>query len=162
MSAGRPATTQEEKDVIFHKLEPYLKTGLSLYKACLAAEIPKSRVYELINEDQQFAEKIDASKNYLAILTSSMFHNMVVSIGQKIKESGDVSKLDKEELKLLKWYVTKSKTTKEEFGDRVDISEKPDFSELEENPDVLRTILKSFEALKNNLQNLPEDELVSE
>ncbi|MCL4417344.1 MAG: hypothetical protein M1365_11705, partial [Actinobacteria bacterium] len=34
ISVGRPALSKEETDVIFRKLEPYLKMGLSINKVC--------------------------------------------------------------------------------------------------------------------------------
>lgn len=44
---GKKPLVDEEVDLIFRKLEPYLKKGLSLHKACLEAQIPKSTAYDL-------------------------------------------------------------------------------------------------------------------
>ena len=45
---GRPSITEGEKDMIVRKLEPYLKSGLSIRKACQLTQIPKSTIYDLI------------------------------------------------------------------------------------------------------------------
>ncbi|MBI4038988.1 hypothetical protein HY384_03455 [Candidatus Daviesbacteria bacterium] len=70
---GRKPFVDEEVDLIFRKLEPFLKKGLSLHKACLEAQIPKSTAYDLYQEYDEFAEKIDACKNYHSLLIDDVF-----------------------------------------------------------------------------------------
>ena len=64
---GRPAITDKTKDRIVQKLEPYLKAGLSVKKACIQAQIPKSTVYELMQRDTDFADQIKRYEQYLSI-----------------------------------------------------------------------------------------------
>lgn len=122
-NSGRPALTDEEKDLIFRKLEPYLKSGLSLNKACLNAQIPKSTVYEQIKKDTIFADKIETAKQFFSIAVS----NVVTENLRKILQTqetikGDINKrLPKDDLEFIKWLALNSKNTKEEFGSRADV-----------------------------------------
>ena len=77
---GRPATTEEQKEEYLRKLEPYLKKGLSINKACAQAELPKSTIYDLISQDRGFSEKIDDFKNYVSILVNDHMSNGWLSI----------------------------------------------------------------------------------
>lgn len=136
---GRPALTDEELDVIFRKMEPYLKMGLSIPKACLQANVPKSTVYDHMKMNVIFSERIDTARNYMAILTSSAFYTLIGRILEKIQNK---KKPTRSEVNLLKWYSLKSKVTKEEFGNRTE--EDLNIKELPEpilkiiNPNVLR------------------------
>lgn len=56
--AGKKPLVDEEVDLIFRKLEPYLKKGLSLHKACLEAQIPKSTAYDLYQEYDEFVPMV--------------------------------------------------------------------------------------------------------
>lgn len=69
---GKPPIVDKEVDTIFRKLEPYLKKGLSLHKICLEAQIPKSTTYDLYQEYDEFAERIDACKNYHSLFTTDV------------------------------------------------------------------------------------------
>lgn len=80
---GKPVIVDEEVDLIFRKLEPYLKKGLSLHKACIEGQIPKSTAYDLYNEYDEFAERIDAAKNYFSVLVSDIIHNELKRILKK-------------------------------------------------------------------------------
>ncbi len=59
--AGKPALSDKKIDIIFRKLEPYLRIGLSLHAACNRGEVPKSTVYDLYKENREFAEIVDAA-----------------------------------------------------------------------------------------------------
>ena len=52
-SLGRPTLSNKQKDLIFHKVEPYLKAGLSLHKACLQAQLPPSTIYDHYSENKE-------------------------------------------------------------------------------------------------------------
>ena len=54
--AGKKPLVDEEVNLIFRKLEPFLKKGMSLHKTCLEAQIPKSTAYDLYREYEEFAE----------------------------------------------------------------------------------------------------------
>lgn len=52
---GKPSLSQKKIEDIFRKLEPYLRCGVSVHRACQEAKIPKSTVYDLIRENSEFA-----------------------------------------------------------------------------------------------------------
>ena len=81
---GKKPLVDEEVDLIFRKLEPCLKKGLSLNKACLEAEIPKSTAYDLYKEYDEFAERIDACKNYHSLLIGDVFTKELERIVKKL------------------------------------------------------------------------------
>jgi len=128
---GRPELTEEEKNEIVQKLEPYLKAGLSLRKACLEAQVPKSTVYEHIKKDAKFADKIERNRHYLSILVSNTTVRQLLDIvdkQQKLQDKkakgekiGTIDRLNKIELEFLKWFATNSNITREEFSERKDI-----------------------------------------
>lgn len=116
--AGRPETSPEEIDVIFRKLEPHLKTGLSVYKACLAAQVPKSTVYDLMAKNELFSEKVEATRNYLSITTSNLHLRIIERIKKKLEGNQDITE---QEINHLKWFSQISKLTRDEFGERKEI-----------------------------------------
>lgn len=110
---GKLPLSQDDINSIFHKLDPYLKTGVSLNKACIMANVPKSTVYDLYRENLQFAEKIDTSKNYLSIVTSNIFYTEI----ERIKNSQfDNKPVNKNDLNFVQWFVLNHKSGNEEFG----------------------------------------------
>jgi hypothetical protein len=113
---GRPPV---DKEAIFQKLKPYLQTGLSVNKACLEAQIPKSTVYDLIQNDDEFSEKISRAQQYLAIIYSNA---IVTRLHGIIKKQNEGKILDVSDNIFLQWFGTRSRITREEFGERQDIS----------------------------------------
>lgn len=112
------ALPPERVEEIFRGLEPYLKAGLSVHKACLASGVPKSTVYDLIAKDEAFSEKIEASKNFLALAISNSMMRKLQKILQKQEAGEDIDNI---ELDFLKWFAMNSKATKGEFGARADV-----------------------------------------
>lgn len=109
---GRPSLTPEAVDNIFRKLEPYLKSGLSLHKACLEAKVPKSTAYDLCDTDYEFSEKIDTSRNHLTIMTHQIMYKHFQNIQGK-QNKGEM--LDTNDLNFIKWFASTNKIAKEEF-----------------------------------------------
>ncbi len=131
-NAGRPATSDQEKENILQKLEPYLKSGLSVNKACLEAKIPKSTVYDFIEKDSSFSERIEAYKNFMSVMVSNSVMREFSRIiekqqgelvddgkGNKVRKWG---KLDGQEIGFIQWVALNSQATREEFGRRQDVS----------------------------------------
>lgn len=122
-TTGRPALTADEIDVIFRKLEPYLRSGLSVHKACLESGVPKSTVYDLMEENTIFAEKIETAKQFMSIAIS----NVVMEKLRKILRRQELTKddpnkdIDKDDLEYIKWLALNSKSTKGEFGARTEL-----------------------------------------
>ena len=115
MHFGRPPITQQEKNLILHKLEPYLKAGLSVKKALVQAQVPNSTFYKLMAEDREFMENIRRFQQYLSIFLSNVLAQHLFDIALK-QSRGE--KLLWQDLKFLFWFSLNSNATKEEFGRR--------------------------------------------
>ncbi len=125
---GKPPVSEQDKEDILRKLEPYLKVGLSINKACLEALIPKSTVYDLINEDTKFAERIAIFKQFGSILVSNAMMAQLRQIIQKQNpgknKDGNPLKpipLTSREINFLKWYALHSNVTRDEFTQRSEL-----------------------------------------
>lgn len=128
MQDNSPVVLDEQKAKVFQKLEPYLKMGLSLSKACLESGTPRSTVYDWMDKDSAFLDKIKQSQQYLSIITSSAIVTHLHSIVRKLNPGKDEKGAEKilvpltaTDIDFLKWYALNSNTTKEEFGERKDI-----------------------------------------
>lgn len=88
---GKKPLVDEEVDLIFRKLEPYLKKGLSLNKACIEAQIPKSTAYDLYKEYDKFAEKIDSCKHYHSLLIGDVVTKELEKIAEKQNKGQNLS-----------------------------------------------------------------------
>lgn len=121
---GRPPLEDAEKNLILHKLQPYLQTGLSINKACIEAGVPKSTVYDHMKKDTRFAEEINAYKQFVSVMYNSTVVNMLHNIIKKVNGGKDQKpeKLSMQEYDFIKWFGTNSKQTKDEFGERKDIA----------------------------------------
>ncbi len=115
---GRPPLTPEQKNEIVQKLEPYLKSGMTLRKACYEANIPKSTVYDLKEKDIEFSDKIERFQQHISILVSNTTYLLVVKIHSKVEKGEE---LTKQEYGFIKWFALNSKCTKEEFGNRMEV-----------------------------------------
>ena len=88
--AGRPVLTPEElkekKTKVLQKIEPYLKSGLSVNKALREAQIANSEFYAYMREDEDFRERIDTFRQFTAVL----LNNALVSELQNVikKQNG--------------------------------------------------------------------------
>ena len=121
---GRPAITEEEKKQMVQKLEPYLKSGLSIRKAVIEAKIPRSTFYDLMAKDKEFSDQIDRFRQFLPIMLNSTIVSHLQSIVLKQNPPAGKEKvpLTEEDIAFLKWFATTSTLTKEEYGERKDIS----------------------------------------
>lgn len=123
---GNQPITQEEKDRIVRRIEPYLKSGLSIRKACLEANIPKTTFYDLMSSDEDFRDKIDTFKNFVSVLLNNTLVRELQAIIEK--QNGNEAKgikpqrLDSTDIGFIKWFAATSNSTKEEWGERKDIN----------------------------------------
>jgi len=146
---GRPAISDKQVDTIFRKLEPYLKAGLSIHKACLKAQIPKSTVYDLKFENPDFAEKIEIAQSHQSILVAEIVSNELEFI--KTKQS-DGSGLTRDQIKFIQWVATNSRTTKEEFSrDEIIEAENEAMQMGKNDPRVMKTLFGAYQNMLNNL-----------
>lgn len=148
-SKGRPALSEKQVDAIFLKLEPYLKAGLSINKACLKAKIPKSTVYDLKYSNVGFAEKIEISQAHQSILITEIISNELEFIKKKQKSDEG---LTRDQIKFVQWVAMNSRTTKEEFNREEPIEkENAGMKMVEDDPRVLNTLIKSSQAMMENM-----------
>ena len=117
---GRPETTEEQKQEMLQKLEPYLKSGLSVRKSLKEAQIPSSTFYDILSRDTKFSEQIDRFQQFIPVLLNSSIVRQLQSIIQK-QNIGSSTPLTKEDIDFLKWFATNSNLTKEEYGERKEI-----------------------------------------
>lgn len=113
---GRPSLPKEHSDSIVRKLEPFLKTGMSLRKACFESGISRPQVYYWMNNDRDFSDNINRLRQYLSILVNSALFRELLAI---VKKQNSGIRLDQGELKYLQWYALNSPLSREEFGRRV-------------------------------------------
>lgn len=174
-NAGRKPVQDNELDIIFRKLEPHLRSGKTLNKALLLAQIPKTTVYKYYGLNDEFTEKIDAARAYTSVLVNDFFFRKLADIMAKQNEQSIVDKQYKEkkitrkkydertgeiglsaaDLDFMKWYATNSHATREEYGNRVELTGKD--SEplvprgiLDDQP--IATILKTYEAVMKTVK----------
>lgn len=120
---GRPHLTPEQiaekKKEILQKIEPYLKTGLSVNKAIREAQVHNSEFYKYMNEDELFREKINQYRQYIAILLNS---SLVSHLREIVNRQAEKKPLHKEDIAFLQWFALNSNLTKGEFGERKDVN----------------------------------------
>jgi hypothetical protein len=127
---GRPPISEEAKNEMLRKLEPYLKSGLSLRKSIIEAGIASTTFYKYKSEDDSFRSKIEHFQQYLSVLLNSSIvkhlHELVRKQAGYEAEDGKIippTKLDDKDLNFLMWFARTSNLTREEYGDRTTISQ---------------------------------------
>ena len=115
---GRPEITDEEKKSILQKLEPYLKSGLSVRKALLEAKIPNSTFYMLMDRDEEFLEQINLFKQFVSVMLNSSIVNQIHDI---ISRQSKGETLLREDVEFMKWFATNSNLTRDEYGERKEV-----------------------------------------
>lgn len=159
---GRPPVSKKQKTLIFRKLEPYLKAGMSLNKACLNSQIPKSTVYDLQSEDSEFAERIEVAQSYQAVLINDVINSELETIKTKQNSDQDLTSDDR---KFIQWLATHSRATKHQYSSvekqinikgyslqRIEQLVNQDMAQQEiiNDPRCVKTIAESFYSLLEN------------
>ncbi len=126
---GRPALSSDDKNEMLRKLEPYLKSGLSLRKSIIEAGIVSTTFYKYKSQDPSFRSKIEHFQQYLSVLLNSSLIKHLHELARKQtgyrKEDGTVippQSLNSKDLAFLQWFATTSNLTKEEYGERAAVS----------------------------------------
>lgn len=127
---GRPFLTpvqkEKRKDYLLRKLEPYLKSGLSVNKALKEAKVHNSEFYRYMKADRLFGEEIARFKQYISVLVNQIFTNELLWIAQK--QNGDKTRgiepqeLNSQDVEFLIWYGTHALVCGEEWGRRKEIN----------------------------------------
>jgi hypothetical protein len=141
---GRPKISEDEKEAMLSKLEPYLKSGLSLRKALLEAGIVPATFYRIKREDPSFESKIARFQQYLSVLLNSSIvkhlHYIVRKQAGYQEADGTIvppKKLDKDDLSFMFWFGTNSNLTKNEYGNRTPVSTFDPEAELQKMKDMI-------------------------
>lgn len=113
---ARPSIEPSEKQQIIAKLEPYLKMGHSLRKACLMSQVPRSTVYSLIERDPEFLDQITRFQHYLGTLINNA---LLTELYQIVAKQQKGRELNRKELRFLMWFSLNSGQCREEYGRRV-------------------------------------------
>ena len=177
---GNQPLTEVEIKSIFHQIEPYLKIGFSLNKASIEAGVPKSTANKLYDNHEWFETQVDKAKHQVALLTSTSFYRLLRIIQDKqvrldlLSEqliSGEINQseydeqskryaLTREDIELLKWNAIHSKATREEYGERSEITGQ-DGKSLGFPPDYgsVTTALLAFEKVREKIHEQPKSNL---
>lgn len=146
--SGKPPLTGKEIDLIFRKLEPYLRVGLSLHAAALKADVPKSTVYDLYAENKEFAEIIDATKQYFTATVND-------AIALELKEIIDKQSIDVpisvDDRRFLQWLALNNTQMRDYYGNSPQEIKKEETKKFPDDAKSIVTILKSYEAVRNNM-----------
>ena len=116
---ARLPISELNKNLIVQKLEPYLKAGLSLRKACLQSGVARSTVYYLMENDKSFLDNIRRFQQYLSVLISTSISRQLYHIVTKQNQNISLSKYDQ---KFLFWLALNSNQSAEEFGRKQNFS----------------------------------------
>src|SRR5258708_599843 len=124
-SGGRPKISQEIKNEMLSKLEPYLKSGLSLRRSLIETGIVPATFYHIKQTDPSFESKIALFQQYLPVLYNSTIVKHLHYIVRKqtgfTEADGTIvppKKLNKDDLSFMFWFGMNSKLTKGEYGNR--------------------------------------------
>ncbi len=112
---GRPSITEDEKKQILQKLEPYLKSGLSVRKSLMQAKIPNSTFYSLMEKDDKFREQIRVYSQFLSIMLNS---SLVKELQAIVKKQNEGKALNADDKKFMQWFALNSNLAKDEYGER--------------------------------------------
>ncbi len=110
---GNQPITNKQKHMMVRQIEPYLKSGLSIRKACEQSGVPRSTFYDIMASDDDFADQIKRFQSYVSVVTMGLFMQELMLIYNKCK-SGE--KMDWQDLKFLMWFATNSRHCRDEFG----------------------------------------------
>lgn len=118
-TGGRPILTDKQKkekqEMVLLKLEPYLKSGLSVNKSLQQAKIANSEFYRMMRESEGFWERIERFKQYTSVLANSVLVKHLHYIVAKQSNREQLSQID---IKFLWWFAINNNNTQEEFGKR--------------------------------------------
>lgn len=152
---GKPPIGQRKIEDIFRKLEPYLRCGVSVHRACQEARIPKSTVYDLLRENSEFAEVVDASKKFFTVVINDLIFMEVKIIADKQNNK----KLSAEDRKFIQWVALNNRTMHEFYGNNQIIEDKSDNTAILKDPKSMETVWKSYEIVRNKMMEENKGEL---
>ena len=117
---GRRKTSAE---IMATKLEPYLKAGLSMRKACLQAGVVRMTVQRMMKRDEAFVAKINSFQDYKSVMASEIAMAMLQGIHNSISIDNKGNKtlfmVSKNDIRTFIGLTKVDRSLREEFGDRL-------------------------------------------
>jgi hypothetical protein len=105
--------TIHQKHSLVSKLEPLLKSGLSIRQACLESGVSRATLYRIMEEDEAVRDQIQRFQNYLSVMVTWMTIRHLLFV--KSKQDQGIP-LGWEDIKFVAWFATHSRSCSEEFG----------------------------------------------
>lgn len=102
-----------EQQALVSRVEPFLKGGLSIRKACLASGVSRATLYRIMENDNGVRDQINRFQDFLSLLTMIVVSRQLFGI--KVKQDLN-QKLEWTDLKFVMWFATHSRHCSEEFG----------------------------------------------
>lgn len=156
---GKPSVSQKKVEIIFRKLEPYLRCGISVHKACQEAKIPKSTVYDLLKENTEFTELVEAAKKFFTVIINDLIFMEV----KRIADKQGAKNLSAEDRKFIQWVALNNRTMHEYYGNYqlIEDNTSSGYSRVLNDSKAMATVMKSYELYRNKLieengGNLPD------
>lgn len=117
---GRPRLTPEQiterKLRLLRKIEPYLKSGLSVSKSLHETKIFNSEFYKFMAQDEFFKDEVSRYRQYPSVLANQIIVTELFRIVEKQNGRETTQPLSKDDHKFLWWFVKHSNLCKEEWG----------------------------------------------
>lgn len=141
---GRPYLTEEQKaqrkEYLLLKVEPYLKSGLSVNKSLREAKIFNSEFYKYKREDRLFGEKIEHFRQFISVLVNQAIVTELFRIIRKQQgnqtEQIPPQSLPDDERDFLFWFALHANICRDEWGRRVanvEIDPEAEFQRIKSN-----------------------------
>ena len=116
---GRPPT---ETDLLAQKLEPYLKMGFSMRKACESARVVRNTVKKYMEQDDVFCSKITSFRNYKSILYGNIMMAKLMELSKEVEKAKKLglslkAVFTKTDWRILEFMAKNDKALREEWGD---------------------------------------------
>ncbi|MCL5784546.1 MAG: hypothetical protein M1142_04310 [Patescibacteria group bacterium] len=146
---GKPPISQKKIELIFRKLEPYLRCGISIHRACQEAKITKSTVYDLLEENSEFAEIVEACKKSFTVL----INDIILMEVKRIADKKGNKHLTAEDRKFIQWVAVNNKNMHEFYGNNQIIEDKTKskYAAIYNDPKAISTVLKTYEIVRRNI-----------
>ncbi len=147
---GKPPLTQNQIDLLFQKLEPYLVTGLSISRAVFNAGVPRSTVYNLYQENEQFADRVKAAQSFFTTIVNDIISGEVRFILDKQENKVPLSRDDRQ---FVQWIAVNNNAMKRFYTEEKDREDKDHerWSEVMDDEKCRMTVLETYEAYRQHL-----------
>ncbi len=110
---GNQPFTKEQADLMVSKLEPYLRSGLSIRIACLQSGVSRATLYRMMKKSRYLRDQIRAFQTYISLITSTVIAKQLYRIYARQQAGFEI---DWKDLQFVMWVATNSIHCKEEFG----------------------------------------------